>query len=416
MVEGYRVRFDGREVRCDLEGLFVLAEAGKVVVDTEVSKPGEADFQRADSLSELAGRLKTADPWSAWDEMESATSPWEDARSAAAISEDDDPDDDPDDDDPDDDLDMDTQIMRSPVTSSVRTLTMPLVLEPVLSDADIAPLEEPGVAQGGEPPAAEDASVDSAAGEEAAPGQVIAFPSLHSHRDPSASGGYALDDRPLHRLPPPPLPDLQRTLRKPPRYTATLSYLRLCMLVVIGVLLLLVGRAYVLDTARMVLPPHPSTASQGAADSVTEPLIDPYAMLESELRAQMSLDLLEVTSESTFEEALFIELGRVKLDVASVRVTATDWAGRNRDVPKSAEFRLRLRFRSGELDRELAAVGLVLGKYIQRYSLEVPYLEVVMASPEGGEAKMFQLEPDSARRFYIQRVDLKEYLEEGLKP
>ncbi len=129
----------------------------------------------------------------------------------------------------------------------------------------------------------------------------------------------------------------------------------------------------------------------------------------------MSLDLLEVTSESTFEEALFIELGRVKLDVASVRVTATDWAGRNRDVPKSAEFRVQLRFRSGELDRELAAVGLVLGKYIQRYSLEVPYLEVVMASPEGGDAKLFQLEPDSARRFYIQRVDLKEFLEGGLK-
>ena len=401
-MEGYRVRFDGREVRCDLEGLFVLAEAGKIAVGTEICQPGASDFQRADSLIELSGRLKTADPWSAWDDMESATSTWEEEESTAPVSD-------------DDDLDMDTQIMRSPVAPSVRALAVPSVLEPVLSDADIAPLEEAGEPQGDEPPAVEETPNDDTAAEEPAPGQVIAFPSLRPHREATASGGYALDDRPLHRLPPPPLADLQRPLRKPPRHTATLSYLRLGMLIVIGVLLLLVGRAYVLDTARTVLPPHPSTASQGAADSVTAPLIDVYTMLESELRAQMSLDLLEVTSESTFEEALFIELGRVKLDVASVRVTATDWAGRNRDVPKSAEFRVRLRFRSGELDRELAALGLVLGKYIQRYSLEVPYLEVVMESPEGGEAEMFRLEPDIARRFYIQRVDLKEYLEEGLK-
>lgn len=349
--------------------------------------------------------------------MESTTNSWQDAGSAEPVSDGDAPggapDDDPDD-DLDDDLDMDTQIMRSPVTSSVRTLSIssvPSVLEPVLSDADIAPLEEPGVP----PAAAEIAPAGDAVAAEPPPGQVIAFPSRRVHRETSTSGGYALDDSLLPRLPPPPLPDLRRTLHKPPRYTTTLSYLRLSMLVVIGVLLLLVGRAYVLDTARTVLPPHPSTAAPGAADRAGEPLIDPYTMLESELRAQMSLDLLEVTSESTFEEALFIELGRVKLDVASVRVTATDWAGRNRDVPKSAEFRIQLRFRSGELDRELAAVGLVLGKYIQRYSLEVPYLEVVMASPEGGDAKLFQLEPDSARRFYIQRVDLKEFLEGGLK-
>ena len=121
--------------------------------------------------------------------------------------------------------------------------------------------------------------------------------------------------------------------------------------------------------------------------------------------------LLEASSEVNFEEALLIELGRVKLDVSSVRVTVGEWAGRKRDVPQNAEFRIKLRFRSGEIDRELAAVGLVVGKYIQRYSLDVGHFEVVMEQPSG-ELSGYRINPEAARKFYIQRLDLMTYLEE----
>jgi hypothetical protein len=136
----------------------------------------------------------------------------------------------------------------------------------------------------------------------------------------------------------------------------------------------------------------------------------PYAMMESELRAQMSLDLLEASTEVNFEEALLIELGRVKLDVSSVRVTVGEWAGRKRDVPQTAEFRIKLRFRSGELDRELSAVGLVVGKYIQRYSLDVGHFEVVIEQP-GGMHLGYVMDPEAARKLYIQRIDLVTFLE-----
>jgi hypothetical protein len=395
-VNGYRVRLDGREVQCDLEGLFVLAEAGKISIDTEICQPSGAEFQRADSLIELSGKLERADPWSAWEDMEGASETWEDGDNP---------------DSEEDDLEMDTQIIHTPLVLPLNTRSLVPILEPVLLEAKFAPIVPPAEPIEPAPPVLPEAEP---------PGQLIAFPGTQTRRPSSSSGGYALDDHALHdhahRLPPPPLPDLQRSPRKPPRYTATLSYLRLGTLVGVGVLILLLARAYVIDTARTVLPPHPSTTAQGSGgDGSADVEADPYVMMESELRAQMSLDLLEATSESTFEEALLIELGRVKLDVASVRVTVVEWAGRKRDVPQSAAFRVKLRYRSGEVDRELAAVGLVVGKYIQRYSLDVEEFEVVMEQPGDGEAKLYRVDSEVARRFYIQRVALHGYLENGLK-
>ena len=107
-VEGYRVRLGDREVQCDLEGLFVLAEAGKISVDTQICQPGAEVFQRADSLIELSGKIGVEDPWAAWDEMESATSDWQ----ADA----------PDEESDEDDLDMDTQIITTPVDASQQNL------------------------------------------------------------------------------------------------------------------------------------------------------------------------------------------------------------------------------------------------------------------------------------------------------
>ena len=69
-----------------------------------------------------------------------------------------------------------------------------------------------------------------------------------------------------------------------------------------------------------------------------------------------------------------------------------------------------LRFRSGELDRELSAVGLVVGKYIQRYSLDVGHFEVVIEQP-GGMLLGYVMDPEAARKLYIQRIDLVTFLE-----
>ena len=286
----------------------------------------------------------------------------------------------------------------------------PPVLEPMLSEVDLAPLEEE----------VDDAPVEAnpepappaAAPQQESVGKVIAFPTPHALRPPPSSGGYALDAMPLPPLPPPPLPNLQRPPRKAPKHTSQLSFMRLGLLVVVGVFVLLLGRAYVQDTAATVLPPHPAMLAEATSGDVPEPepVVAPYAMMESELRAQMSLDLLEADSETSFEEALLIELGRVKLDVSSVRVSVGEWAGRKRDVPQSAEFRIKLRFRTGEIDRELAAVGLVVGKYIQRYSLDVGHFEVVMEQPNG-ELLSHRLNPEASRKFYIQRLDLMAFLE-----
>ena len=365
----------------------MLAETGQLQIDTLICQPGGVEFQRADSLIELSGKLASEDPWSAWAEMESAGEDW-------APEEDD---------DEEDDLEVDTQIMTAlEEPKPTRTLSAPPVIAPELEVGDLAPIEgiEPS------PPAPAKPEVSEP------PGKIIAFPAERTRRQVRTDGGYALAQRPVHRLPPPPLPDLPRPSPRPVRTTTQLSIMRLSMLVLAGVLLLLLGRAYVLDTAATILPPHPATLAEveTSEGEAPEAAPDPYALLESELRGQMSLDLLSVTSEGEFEEALLIELGRVKLDVASVRVAVEDWAGRKRDVPQAADFQIRLRFRSGELDRELAAVGLVVGKYIQRYSLDVSRFDVVMEHSEGGFYR-YRINSEAARKFYIQRIDLVGYLE-----
>ena len=383
----YRVQLGNREVQCDLEGLFVLVEAGRILADTPICSPTATSFQNASSLIELSGKLVSSDPWSAWDEMESAPDDGEGEVSWEPEEE-------------DDDFDTDTQMMQAPILTAPKSLSAPLLMEPVLSEGDLTPLdpEETSGPESAEPP-----------------GKIIAFPAERTRRQAVTEGGYALaPDPPIHRLRPPrsmpplslPIPQQKKIRHRNPY----LSWTRLGLMIGVGVLILLVGRSYVLDTAGTVLPPHPSTLSENPDGTLIVAASDPYELMESQLRSQMSLDLMGVGTEGSFEEALLIELGRVKLDVASVRVSVTDWAGRKRDMPQSAEFRVRLRSRPDELDRELAGVGLVIGKYIQRYSLSVSHFEVVSERGDGGVFR-YMIDADVARRFYIQRVELMGFLE-----
>ena len=136
--------------------------------------------------------------------------------------------------------------------------------------------------------------------------------------------------------------------------------------------------------------------------------ISPYDALEDDLRAQLMEGILDITGETAFEDALLIELRRVRVDVRSVRVSILTWAGRNKDVPDEVSFNLKVMGREGELDRELGALGMVLGKYIQHYGLQVRDLNIILSTEEG--LRKIQMNPETARRYFTHRVSLERFL------
>ena len=97
--------------------------------------------------------------------------------------------------------------------------------------------------------------------------------------------------------------------------------------------------------------------------------------------------------------------------LSELRVDAvvTSWSGKKNDIPRSAEVQVGFRSRAGELDRELAAVGLIVGRYIQSYGLDLARFEVLLDAGDAG-VRRWPIDPAQSRNYYIQRVSLPDFL------
>jgi hypothetical protein len=161
------------------------------------------------------------------------------------------------------------------------------------------------------------------------------------------------------------------------------------------------SRSKVVAAATPELPP-PLTAVE------IEEEVSPYEMVEDTLRNELMEGILDIPGETEFEDALLIELRRVRVDVRSVRVKIATWAGRKRDIPDEVSFQIKVVARDGELDRDLGGLGLVLGKYIQHYGLQVTNLDIVLSADDG--LRKVQMNPEIARRYFTHRVSLERFL------
>ena len=109
------------------------------------------------------------------------------------------------------------------------------------------------------------------------------------------------------------------------------------------------------------------------------------------------------------ENALYVELSRMELRNLRVEAQVLNWSGRKDPIPKVAEVVIRFESR-GELDRELAAIGLVMGKYVQAFSMEVPRLEAIIEGIDNVPRRQV-IDGERARLFYIQRISMVEFLQ-----
>ncbi|HCH66209.1 MAG: hypothetical protein CL927_05130 [Deltaproteobacteria bacterium] len=250
-----------------------------------------------------------------------------------------------------------------------------------------------------------------------APSNVIAFP---SRGGPSTLGPHAL--APLHSSALFELPALQVKPKIEPR---TGPRWGMMALVAFGSFALVgIVHSWVRHVATQTFTP--SVQAKPAAVAVVEPTgvdlaqqvaepavemaaVDELTKLDQALRGRIRTELGTVTQKGDLESSLYVDLSRMNLSGLKVDAVVTAWGGKQRDVPQSAEIQVGFRSRPGELDREFAAVGLIVGRYIQSYELDVPRFEVLLDAGESG-VRRWPIDPAQARNYYMRRTELPTFL------
>lgn len=441
----WRVRFAGTTYRVkDRESLQRLVDTGKVPGDASVQRPGEGPWI---GLAEALGLVEGAvDPWSAWDGLDEEAEgpapgpgrPQVDPRPPAAPPP------------------------AASLTPS-RSLTVSM-LPPGEEEAE----EDPGTADSAAPlaldeapprrrrarpdatPAPEDEDEPRLPGPAAprsprsAAGKVIPFPGPRPGRR-DTEGPHALATEPVpfpERAPPPmdlpmraPAPRAARADKAPP--SPGPNWWRIGALTLLGLVVVGGARFYVsmVTTAEYGPPVPPPSVPPGAEDMVAAPPVaaptaggaspsatsaldadpapaaDAYAEVERTLRTDLMSGAQEATDEEALETALLIELNRVRLSVARVEVTALSRVdGAETGLLESVELRLLLRSDGQELDREIAAAALVVGKYVQHDELAVPVFEVAFDGLQDGKVLRKRVDADLARQFYLGRLPMGDFL------
>ncbi len=419
----------------DLPALVELARTGQIGAATEVHIP-DRGWVEASEVGELAVHFEGADPWAAWDAMEdSLPSTPSQAHEEAPESLDELPEaglrhgrptvapppDDPDLTDPG------IPTTRRRKKPEVEVLPDSHVHDVTTGERSVPHELRPATPQSperiGGQPVLEERRTSSSGTQFQRGGKVLAFP---SGARASVQGANALQARdPVPVSAPPRAPRPRASQEEPARkMNWTLPVLALCG----GLIALLGHRIYVEATAGSVYlgapPPVPTGPVIPGDDDLAGPpeiappsdstakVPTPVVAVEDELRGQLMDGIRDVAKKGDLDDALLIELLRVKLDVSGTDAKVLTWGGRKQDAPQLASVRIRLRSDPAQLDRELGGVALVVGKYVQFYRLELESLEVELERPDG--THRVGLDASMAAELYLQRTSLEKYLAHGL--
>ncbi len=226
----------------------------------------------------------------------------------------------------------------------------------------------------------------------AAPARAVPPPSVPPREVPGAGG--LLIDFP-RRSPPTPRPhgtaEAVPVLR-PVRVLAMVA----AMLIVVG------GLWGVAEMTR-----SPASALPKAAQPQKVVATDPLAAVEAALRAVPLGAIRPVRKPGDLDDALSVEFQKLGVDVVSVRAPVTSWRGRKDDDPTSAQVHVVFRA-SEDLNRDLGAIALSVGRYKLQYQLTIDPFEVIMESAGGRSSTL--LDPARAERFAQGRLSLSEVI------
>ena len=269
-------------------------------------------------------------------------------------------------------------------------------------------------------------------------GQVIAFPApgpVGGSRGGAQPAEKALEDP---TLPPRivrasiPADEPVRAFRTkaPERQTTTFSLVRVVPVLLLFGAVIAVAAWWIqlqsqqtFDNIPVVDAPRPpgeeaSGAEGGAADGTTVEVPgeakvysrdgdEPEFMRE--LRRDLPVDRGDITTAEELEEALFFDLARLHILGVKVQAEIVEFAG-DEENPVPDKVTIAIQADSfGEPDRELAAIGLVVGKYITLQHLDVLVFKVQLLADNG---KGWKRQPSGERAgaLYSRDLSVTEYL------
>jgi hypothetical protein len=401
---GYRIKRGTQEFPVsDLDSLVKLARDGRLVPEDPVLV-GE-EWVRADSLPALRPHLG-ADPWSIWENAErlDAEAVY---RAALAAGE--------------QVADLTDEQMRPlmvldakvPEGGEVAPEVAPQVASPPPPAAAVAPTAgqttAPAPAMSWNPPPPAEPRPQEKKVEERRPElSLVAGGQPHSDRrkpplekprtERTAEGTEVI------RLPRPrELPELARPERRPP---SGLRPLRLLTWLFVGLIVAMLGWV----SYQLGKPPrlNPEDGILPRSELPAPPTPSPVQLLEKELRAALPPNPRAVVEAGDLPDNLTIELQQMGVDVVTVEATVTKWAGRKEDQPQAAEIHITIK-PSEALERDMGAIGLVVGRYVTLYRLSVPVFEVIVITDDQAVKRNFDAVRSSS--FYEERLSLEGWLE-----
>lgn len=240
---------------------------------------------------------------------------------------------------------------------------------------------------------------------------VAADPSLRpSPARPDAGGEVIRFPRTPARRPPPDVPTLRD---RGPAPVPLVRMSRLLLWVGVGTTMLAFAWWFVRATGELETGIDPASTEPGPGEernpveAPAEPAGTDLGQLDEELRAGLRSEVRAIHSDGELGDALLSDLLNLRSTVRDVKATVIKWTGRKQDLPHTAEIRVTLDG-STELDRQLLAVGLVVGRYKRTHRMEVPLLEVYV--PGDGGLRKLTLDGTRAEAYYEQRLSPAEFL------
>ncbi len=346
-----------------------MATNGQVRVGDEAWH--EERWQPVAALPELRGRL-SADPWDAWDSTEDATS--DDVIARVQEPEEVEP-------EPEEAPPRRMVIRRQPEGVPPPGRPPAAVHSPGFGPTDGAPDEE-----------LDDEEDDPSPGDEVPLGQVIAFP------------------QPRTRVPKLPVfpPNTPRSNQPTVRLRRVFAFVMLgaSALAVVYLWVLTVGSTQGVQKAK---PETQTDAEPTTLQPISSTTADPYRDMLLSLRGRLPQEVKSVRTPPDLGDAVLIELQNLETSVESVSAEVTKWTGPRGDQPKDAT--VVATFRDTEsVDRDLAAFGLVMGRYMRAYAMKIPDARMVFHSPEGDVGRT--IDAQSALDLYSGKTPLKQFLAE----
>ena len=419
----------------DIEALRTLVVTGEVLPDTKVRKGTRGRWRLAGEVPELVDCFPTAaddeDPWAAWDDdldeldedvRDEVTNEVEETEEIPHATID------IEDDDDSVEVSVDQLVAERPALSGGREKKKRKGRKKKKKSEEPveAPAEPPEVGRRG-PKFVVETSPDAPSPEPMKPpperGKVISFPEggrrrtrpLKTSAQPAAREASEPRHQPRRRPEPSPLDSIQA------------RYFGYLFVILVACLAVGVGVWYVWSLAtwssqdplgHSLGAEAPKTSGETVVEvaEVTEPFVEPKEEGDAlqpvldDLKANMVHDIVELPPNdiTPLEDALFFELMKlVNVKDQDIQVLTWDAEG----MPEQMAFEIRVRS-AGDPHRELGAVALVVGKYIDHYELIVRSFEVVRVDEEKGTAGTYTLSPEKAVALYRDDMGLLEALSE----